>query len=100
VFAGVVEIIGFFGTTTFMKTLLPRLGDRGLNWQKIFLDGCRGFRFKNRMNREISSEPSKEDLLALIVALRAENASLKARLAELERLLGFDRSKSREPRSR
>ena len=39
------------------------------------------FRFKNWMICELPSEPSKEDLIALIAALRAENAALKARLA-------------------
>ena len=64
--------------------LLPRLGDRDLNW--ISLDGGSGFGFKNRMIRESESEPSGEELIALIGALRAENAALKARIAELERL--------------
>ncbi|MGZ8324394.1 MAG: hypothetical protein ACXWU8_03260 [Rhodoplanes sp.] len=40
------------------------------------------------MIRETESEPSREELIALIAALRAENASLKARIAELERRLG------------
>ena len=51
-----------------------------------------GFRFKNRMIREAESEPSREELIALIAALRAENASLKARIAELERRLGLNSS--------
>ena len=33
-----------------------------------------------------------DDLLALVAALQAENASLKVRLAELERRLGLDSS--------
>jgi hypothetical protein len=37
------------------------------------------------MIREAESEPSGEGLIALIGALRAENASLKARIAKLER---------------
>jgi len=40
------------------------------------------------MTRESPRAPSLEDLLALVAALEAENASLKARLAELERRLG------------
>jgi BMFP domain-containing protein YqiC len=39
------------------------------------------------MIREAEGEPSGEELIALIGALRAENASLKARIAELERRL-------------
>ena len=39
------------------------------------------------MIREAESEPSREELIALIAALRAENASLKARIAELESAL-------------
>jgi len=38
------------------------------------------------MIRESESEPSGEELIALIGALRAENAALKARIAEFERL--------------
>lgn len=40
-----------------------------------------------------------DDLLALVAALRAENASLKVRLAELERRLGLDSSNSGKPPS-
>lgn len=43
----------------------------------FFLDGGGGFRFKNRMIRETPSVPSTEELIALIAALRAENAALK-----------------------
>jgi hypothetical protein len=41
------------------------------------------------MIRETPSAPSTEDLITLIAALRAENESLMARIAELERQLGF-----------
>ena len=51
------------------------------------------------MIRETASEPSKEELIALIAALRAENASLKARIAELERRLGLNSSNSGKPPS-
>ena len=44
------------------------------------------------MIREAESDPSREELIALIGALRAENASLKARIAELERRLCQRRS--------
>ena len=51
------------------------------------------------MIREAESEPSREELIALIGALRAENASLKARIAELERRLGLNSSNSGKPPS-
>src|SRR5437660_1399485 len=51
------------------------------------------------MIRESPSEPSKEDLIVLIAALRAENAALKARLAELERRLELNSSNSGKPPS-
>lgn len=51
------------------------------------------------MIRELPSEPSREELIALIAALRAENASLKTRIAELERRLGLDSSNSGKPPS-
>jgi transposase len=51
------------------------------------------------MIRESPSEPSREELIALIAALRAENACLKARIAELERRLGLDSSNSGKPPS-
>jgi len=51
------------------------------------------------MIRETPSEPSKEELIALIAALRAENASLKAWIAELERRLGLNSSNSGKPPS-
>jgi transposase len=51
------------------------------------------------MIRESPSEPSKEELIALIAALRAENAALKERLAELERRLELNSSNSGKPPS-
>ena len=51
------------------------------------------------MIRESPSEPSKEDLIALIAAQRAEIAALKARIAELERRLGLNSSNSGKPPS-
>ena len=43
--------------------------------------------------------PCTENLIALIAALRAENESLKARIAELERQLGLNSSNSGKPPS-
>ena len=51
------------------------------------------------MIRGAEGEPSGEELIALIGALRAENASLKARIAELERPLGLNSSNSGKPPS-
>src|ERR1700694_134103 len=51
------------------------------------------------MIRESPSELSKEELIALIAALRAENAALKPRLAELERRLELNSSNSGKPPS-
>ena len=51
------------------------------------------------MIRETPSVPCTEDLIALIAALRAENESLKARIAELERQLGLNSSNSGKPPS-
>jgi len=51
------------------------------------------------MNPESPAEPSREELIALIAALRAENAALKARIAELERRLGLNSSNSGKPPS-
>ena len=51
------------------------------------------------MNPELPAEPSREELIALIAALRAENAALKARIAELERRLGLNSSNSGKPPS-
>ena len=51
------------------------------------------------MIRESDREPSGEELIALIGALRAENAALKARIAELERRLGLNSSNSGKPPS-
>src|SRR5260370_42356673 len=49
------------------------------------------------MNRESPSEPSREELFALIAALHAENAALKARMAERERRLGVNSANSGKP---
>jgi transposase len=51
------------------------------------------------MIRETPNEPSREELIALIAALRAENAALKARMAELERRLELNSSNSGKPPS-
>ena len=51
------------------------------------------------MIREAPSEPSKEELIALIAAQRAELAALKAQIAELERRLGLNSSNSGKPPS-
>ncbi len=51
------------------------------------------------MTRESPRAPSLEDLLALVAALEAENAALKAQLAELERRLGLNSSNSGKPPS-
>ena len=51
------------------------------------------------MIRETPSVPCTENLIALIAALRAENESLKARIAELERQLGLNSSNSGKPPS-
>jgi transposase len=51
------------------------------------------------MSREAPDEPSREGLNALIAALRADNAALKARIAELERQLGLNSSNSGKPPS-
>jgi len=51
------------------------------------------------MIREAPSEPSREELIALVAALRAQNASLKARIAELERRLELNSSNSSKPPS-
>jgi len=56
-------------------------------------------RFKNRMILESPSAPSREELIALIAALMAENAALKARIAELERRLGLNSQNSGKPPS-
>ena len=48
---------------------------------------------------ESPSEPTREELFALIQSLAAENGLLKARLAELERRLGLNSSNSGKPPS-
>jgi transposase len=51
------------------------------------------------MNPESPSEPTREELNALIKAQAAEIAALKARVAELERRLGLNSSNSGKPPS-
>ena len=51
------------------------------------------------MNSDSRSEPTREDLEALVRAQAAEIAALKARLAELERRLGLNSSNSSKPPS-
>ena len=51
------------------------------------------------MNADSPTEPSREELIALIRAQAAEIASLKARIAELERRLGLNSSNSGRPPS-
>lgn len=41
-------------------------------------------------NADSRSEPSREELIALVAAQAAEIAALKARIAELERRLGLN----------
>src|SRR6201984_2783151 len=50
-------------------------------------------------NPDSQREPSREELIALIAAQAAEIASLKARIAELERRLGLNSSNSGKPPS-
>src|SRR5437868_1868101 len=45
------------------------------------------------------SEPSREELVALVAAQAAEIAALKAHIAELERRLGLNSSNSGKPPS-
>ena len=51
------------------------------------------------MNPDSPSEPTREELIALIKAQAAEIAALKARIAELERRLGLNSSNSGKPPS-
>ena len=51
------------------------------------------------MNGDSPSEPTREELIALIRAQAAEIAALKARVAELERRLGLNSSNSGKPPS-
>jgi transposase len=51
------------------------------------------------MNGDSQSEPTREELIALVKAQAAEIAVLKARVAELERRLGLDSSNSGKPPS-
>jgi len=51
------------------------------------------------MIRETPPEPTREELLALVEALLAENAAMMARIGELERCLGLNSSNSSKPPS-
>ena len=51
------------------------------------------------MSREAPIDLTREELIALVSTLAAENAALKARVAELERRLGLDSSNSSKPPS-
>ena len=51
------------------------------------------------MSRESPNEPTREEAVALVEALTAENAVLKARIDELERQLGLNSSNSSKPPS-
>lgn len=51
------------------------------------------------MNRDSPTEPTREELIALIAAQAAEIVILQARIAELERRLGLDSSNSSKPPS-
>jgi len=51
------------------------------------------------MNGDSQSEPTREELVALIQAQAAENAALKERIAELERRLGLNSGNSGKPPS-
>src|SRR5580765_6744345 len=51
------------------------------------------------MNPDSQSEPTREELIALIRAQAVEIAALKARVAELERRLGLNSSNSGKPPS-
>ena len=51
------------------------------------------------MVAESPDVPSREELIALIQALLADNAALKARVSELERRLGMNSSNSGKPPS-
>ena len=51
------------------------------------------------MNGDSQSEPTREELIALIRAQAAEIAALKVRISELERRLGLNSSNSGKPPS-
>src|SRR4029077_13263188 len=51
------------------------------------------------MNGDSQSEPTREELIALVRAQAAEIAALKARIAELERRLGLNSSNNGKPPS-
>src|SRR6202140_3305637 len=51
------------------------------------------------MHPDSATEPSREELIALVVAQGAEIAALKAQVAELERRLGLNSSNSGKPPS-
>ena len=51
------------------------------------------------MNGDSQSEPTREELVALVQAQAAENAAVKVRIAELERRLGLNSGNSGKPPS-
>ena len=51
------------------------------------------------MNGDSQPQPTWEELIALVQAQAAENAALKARIAELERRLGLNSANSGKPPS-
>jgi transposase len=51
------------------------------------------------MNGDSQSQPTREELVALVRAQAAENAALKVRIAELERRLGLNSGNSGKPPS-
>jgi transposase len=51
------------------------------------------------MDRDSPPEPTRDELIALIAALMAENSALNARISELERRLGLNSSNSGKPPS-
>jgi len=63
-------------------------------FERIFLDVGIALRFKKRMVAEAVDAPSRKKLIALIQAQAAQIATLVARVAELERRLGFSSSNS------
>ena len=84
--------------TTLLKNQYPKQA-KSIAYAPQPAPNCRRL-VKHRMTRKSPPRaPSMDDLLALVAALQAENASLKARLAELERRLGLNSSNSGKPPS-